>query len=53
MAILNFRFISVAFSARVTDLINQLVQVLRKELAQLRSSMQELDKEAGLDPVEP
>ena len=34
----------------VTDLINQLVQVLRRELAQLRESVQELEE---LEPVEP
>ena len=34
------------------DLINQLVQVLRRELAQLRGSVQELNKEKELDLVE-
>ena len=37
----------------VTDLVNQLVQVLKRELAQLRESVQELDKVRGLDLVEP
>ena len=33
------------------DLINQLVQILRKELVQLRDSVQELNKKTGLDLV--
>ena len=35
------------------DLINQLVQVLRRELVQLRDSVQELEKVEELDPVKP
>ena len=34
----------------VTDLVNQLVQVLRRELAQLKISVQELEE---LKPVKP
>ena len=36
----------------VTDLINQLVQVLKRELVQLRDSIQELDKVRELNLVE-
>ena len=40
-------------SLSVTDFINQLVQVLRRELTQLRDSVQGLDKETELDLVKP
>ena len=36
----------------VINLINQLIQVLRKELAQLRDSVQKLDKVGKLNLVE-
>ena len=35
----------------VMDLINQLVQVLKKELVQLKDSVQELKEVGGLDLV--
>ena len=36
----------------VTNLINQLVQVLKKELVQLRDSIQKLDKVKKLNSIE-
>ena len=35
------------------DFINQLVQVLKKELVQLRDSVQELEEVGKLNPAEP
>ena len=37
----------------VMDLINRIIQVLKRELVQLRNSVQELDKEIRLNLVEP
>ena len=37
----------------ITDLINQLVQVLKRELAQLRDNVQELKEVGELDLVKP
>ena len=45
--ILNIQY---KYILAVTDLISQLVQVLRREMAQLRVSVQELEE---LEPVEP